>query len=114
MKNSAGTVFGGRVAFGCGCAVALLSALVSQGSQAAVSGQTLLGTASWSGGSTYEELVDMHRQRKKFSLWVVTAALKSGAHMADVKVTVRDAQKRVVFDDTLDGPWLFLQLPQGR
>ena len=56
----------------------------------------------------------MHRQRKKFNLWVITAALKSGAHMADVKVTVRDAQKRVVFDDTLDGPWLLLQLPQGR
>ena len=60
-----------------GCAVVLSSALMSPGSQAAVSGQTVLGTA-------------------------------------DVKVTVRDAQKRVVFDDTLDGPWLFLQLPQGR
>ncbi len=83
-------------------------------SWAAVPGQTALGTASLSGGASYEDLVDMHRQRRKFNLWVVTAALKSGAHMADVKVTVRDAQQRIVFDNTLEGPWLFLQLPRGR
>lgn len=81
---------------------------------AAVPGHTSLGTAALSGGASYEDLVDMHRQRRKFNLWVVTAALKSGAHMADVMVTVRDSAQRVVFENALEGPWLFLQLPRGR
>lgn len=81
---------------------------------AAFPGRTALGTDALSGGASYEDLVDMHCQRRKFNLWVVTAALKSGAHMADVMVTVRDSSQRVVFENALEGPWLFLQLPRGR
>jgi hypothetical protein len=66
-----------------------------------------------SGGVSIEELRAMHQRREGFSLWVITAA-RSGAHLANARVTIRDASQRVVFDGRLDGPWLFIDLPLGR
>jgi hypothetical protein len=45
---------------------------------------------------------------------VITAALRTGAHLADVRVSIRDAKKQLVFDGRLEGPWLFIDLPLGR
>ena len=47
-------------------------------------------------------------------MWVITAAKKSGAYLADVQVKVTDSQQRVVFEAPLDGPWLMIDLPLGR
>ena len=76
-------------------------------------GATTQGTAFVSGGVTTEERRSLHEQRGAYSLWVVTAASKSGAYLADVRVTVRDERQRELFDGRLDGPWLFLALPPG-
>jgi hypothetical protein len=67
-----------------------------------------------SGGVSSEEQAVLYAQRQHFSLWVITAAKKSGAYLADVRVKVTDTQRRVVLDAPLDGPWLFVDLPVGR
>lgn len=77
-------------------------------------GRTADGWPYVSGGVPHEDLLALHAQRDAFSLWVVTAAKKTGAFLADVRVTVRDERQRVVFDGALDGPWLFIDLPPGR
>jgi hypothetical protein len=82
--------------------------------QASQAGKTAEGWDYVSGGVSHEELVELHARRDNFSLWVVTAAMKSGAYLADVRITIHDkARKRVVFDQRIDGPWLFVALPLG-
>jgi len=77
-------------------------------------GTTPSGSRYVSGGVSDRELADMQARRGQFSLWIVTAARKSGAWLSGVRVTVTDVRHRVVFDGTLDGPWLMLDLPLGR
>lgn len=100
---------------------ALLPALVAllvlplAPAQAVQSGRTEQGVSFVSGGVSHEELRELHAQRDRYSLWVVTAATKSGAHLADVALTIReDATRRVVFTGRMDGPWLFVALAPGR
>jgi hypothetical protein len=78
------------------------------------SGRTPQGLAYASGGVSDEELVALHAKRDAYSFWVVTAALTSGAHLAEVSIKIRDASQRTVFSGQLDGPWLFIDLPLGR
>ncbi len=75
---------------------------------------TALGRAYVSGGITDDERVEMQTQRDRYSLWVLTAARKSGAYLSNVRVVITDAHKAVVFDAPIDGPWLFVDLPLGR
>jgi hypothetical protein len=77
-------------------------------------GTTPQGLPYVSGGASHEELSALHGGRERYSLWVITAALRTGAHLADVRVSIRDAKKQLVFDGRLDGPWLFIDLPLGR
>lgn len=81
----------------------------SNGGDAAVA-----GTRAVSGGVSLEERSALEARREAYNLWVITAARKSGAYMAQVRVKVSDAQQRVVFDGELEGPWLFIDLPLGR
>ena len=67
-----------------------------------------------SGGVSDGELQSLYAKREQFSLWVITAAKKSGAYLADVRLKVSDSKQRVVFDRKLDGPWLLIDLPLGR
>lgn len=76
-------------------------------------GQTAQGRPYVSGGVSQEELVALHARRDWYSLWVITAATRSGAHLADVRVIIREAGDTVVFNRRLDGPWLFIDLPPG-
>jgi hypothetical protein len=99
------------------CVRAALVVGLAASSAAAVAtqtGKTPLGVDYASGGVSQEELRALHERRDAYSLWVITAASKSGAHLADVLVTVRDSTQRVVFNRRLDGPWLFIDLPLGR
>lgn len=77
-------------------------------------GATADGRGYISGGISDEERVELQPQREQFSLWVVTAARKSGAYLSEVQLTIRDAQQRIVFDAALQGPWLFIDLQPGR
>lgn len=92
------------------CALAAIAASV----HAAQSGNTKQGRPYVTGGVSIEELVALHGKRDTYSLWVVTAAKRSGAHLSDATVTITDANKNVMFDSRLAGPWLFLDLPLGR
>ena len=62
----------------------------------------------------FEELQALHARRDDYSLWLVTAAKRSGAHLADVRVKISDREGRTVFEGLLDGPWLFIDLEVGR
>jgi hypothetical protein len=44
----------------------------------------------------------------------VAFAEKSGAFLADVEVTIRDAKSNVVWQGISEGPMLFARLPSGR
>jgi hypothetical protein len=66
------------------------------------------------GGVSDDELTALRAVRNDYSLWITTAARGSGAYLADVVVVVRDAKREVVFEQTMDGPWLFVALPPGR
>ncbi len=81
--------------------------------QALDAGQTPQGRPYVSGGVSQDELVALHARRDWYSLWVITAATRSGAHLADARVIIREAGDTVVFNRRLDGPWLFIDLPPG-
>ena len=95
-------------------AVLLGAVAAASAATAMQTGITAQGRPYVSGGVTHEELVALHERRESFNLWVVTAALRSGAHLSDVRVTIRDEKKQTVLDESLDGPWLFINLPLGR
>jgi len=75
---------------------------------------TPAGSAYVTGGVSDDERIEMQKSREQYSLWVMTAARKSGAYLSDVHLTITDSNKKVVFDAPIDGPWLFLDLPLGR
>jgi Na+-transporting NADH:ubiquinone oxidoreductase subunit NqrA len=92
----------------------VFAALLSFDAAAAQAGVTKQGRPFVSGGVSTEELVALHGKREAYSLWVVTAAKRSGAHLSDAVVKITDASKNTVFDGRLVGPWLFVDLPLGR
>ncbi len=77
-------------------------------------GKTAQGYEFTTGGVSTEELVSLHAGRAKFNLWIVTAALGSGAHLADVRVVIHGPGGKAAFEGNLHGPWLFINLPLGR
>jgi hypothetical protein len=67
-----------------------------------------------SGGVGADEREEMIMTLPDHNLKLLTAAEASGAFLAAAQVVVRDAGGRVVFETSLDGPWLFARLPPGR
>ena len=98
--------------FRTGLAASLLGVAIGAG--AIQAGKTAQGLPYLSGGVSLDERAALQTQGSGYSLWVVTAAMKSGAYLAKVHVTIRDAKQIAVFDAQLDGPWLFVDLPLGR
>ncbi|MFZ2650162.1 MAG: carboxypeptidase regulatory-like domain-containing protein [Burkholderiaceae bacterium] len=103
-----------RIRFAIRCVLAASLLACTAATRATQAGETTQGWPYVSGGVSHEERAALHAQGSGYSLWVVTAAMKSGAYLSDVRVMVRDAKQRVVFDGRLDGPWLFIDLPLGR
>ena len=66
------------------------------------------------GGIGRDEAELLASERSHFALTVRTAAAGSGAYLSDVHLSIRDAAGELVFDATLDGPWLLIDLPPGR
>lgn len=100
-----------------GCALAGLFAgllACSAAAWALHSSLTAQGVPYVTGGVSRSELNALRAKRNDYSLWVVTAAAKSGAHLADVRVIIRDAEQNTAFNRPLDGPWLFIDLPTGK
>jgi hypothetical protein len=73
------------------------------------------GIAYASGGVGHSELQELHAERGRYSFWLTTAALRSGAHLADVDVRITPLRGAApVLELRMGGPWLFAALPPGR
>ena len=94
--------------------VAFASMLAAPFAQATTSGQSAQGWAFLDGGIGQTETEAMQSERTNYSLWVITAARTSGAHAADVVVTIANDKGEQVFERRLEGPWLMINLPLGR
>lgn len=73
------------------------------------------GIAYVSGGFGQSEQASLLADKGRYSLWVTTAASGSGAYLSNAEVQVVDLKTRqTVLTHTMQGPWLFVALPQGR
>jgi hypothetical protein len=87
----------------------------AQGSAMVVRGQSETGVAYLSGGVSVDDQTAMYAERGSYSLWIATVAKGSGAYLSDARLRILAlADKRVVLEHTMDGPWLFAALPPGR
>jgi hypothetical protein len=99
----------------CGWAVAL--ALLPGGARALDQGVSPAGVAYLSGGADPGEQRLLRDVRSHYSVWLIMRSEESGRPLGDVRVRVLDARQRhsrLVFDRMLVGPWLLLDLPDGR
>jgi hypothetical protein len=80
-----------------------------------VRGESDHGLAYLSGGITIGDRTTMHAERMRYTLWVTTLARASGAYLAgaDLRI-VKVRGQDMMFERTMDGPWLFLALPPGQ
>lgn len=76
-------------------------------------GKTVQGEPYVSGGVALGERDALERRRGEFSLWIATAAKKTGSYLADVRVRIIDQAGNTVLDTRLDGPWLLVNLKLG-
>lgn len=78
-------------------------------------GTTDSGIAYVSGGIDQTERAELREDEGRFNFWLTTASRRSGAYLAEAQVRVSDLRTgQVVFERTMDGPWLLLALPAGR
>ncbi|WP_148715137.1 carboxypeptidase-like regulatory domain-containing protein [Chitinolyticbacter meiyuanensis] len=66
-----------------------------------------------SGGVGDEELAALQAVKPQYNLQLMTTE-KSGGYLAGVKVTIQDGKGQTVLDTVTTGPYLFVQLPDGR
>jgi hypothetical protein len=95
-------------------ALLAIGALLWAPARAEVHGVTAEGRPFASGGIGLEEREQLSARRKSYSLWVTTAAARSGAMVAEARVSIVGGSGKVVFDGAIDGPWLFIDLAPGR
>jgi hypothetical protein len=95
-------------------ALSIAAAVVASTAIAQTSGRTALGGTFVSGGIGESEIAALDAQRDRYSLWVITAAKLSGAYLADVRVRITDANRKLVLEHSMVGPWLLVELPLGR
>jgi hypothetical protein len=93
---------------------AVASILVAPHASAMTHGQSAQGWKFLEGGVGANETESMESERANYSLWIMTAARTSGAHLADAEVTIINDKGEQVFERRLDGPWLMIDLPLGR
>lgn len=94
--------------------VVVLALALSGSAYALQQGVSPGGYGYLSGGVSEEERETLSAQRENHSLWVVTALRQTGEYLSAVRLTVTDAQQKIVFDAALDGPWLLIDLPIGK
>ncbi len=71
------------------------------------------GVAFITGGVGVEEREEIARWESSFNVKIVTATQAGGAFIASVHVDIHRGQE-LVFDRTMDGPWMLLRLPPGQ
>ena len=96
-------------------ALALTAVSAPETARATKSGSTDAGIAFVTGGVSEDQRTQMRSERRGYSYWLSTAARGSGAYLADVQVRITEAVGgKLVLEVNMDGPWLFVALPQGR
>jgi len=66
------------------------------------------------GGITIGDRVTMRAESAGYSLWVATVAKPSGAYLADVDLRIVQSKgKASILERKMEGPWLFIALPEG-
>lgn len=65
-----------------------------------------------SGGVGLEESERLKQMADKFSLQLVVSS-RSGAYLADTRVTIIGANSQKILDMALEGPWLLVDLAPG-
>ena len=75
-------------------------------------GRTANDRAYVSGGVGLEESERLKQMADKFSLQLIVSS-RSGAYLADTRVTIVGANNQKVFDMALDAPWLLVDLAPG-
>jgi hypothetical protein len=100
------------------CHAAMLLWLLGQpGSPAGAleRGTSPAGVAYACGGVSHAEQAELRAAQGEYSLWLTTAARRSGAFLSGVRVRITEtATGKAVLDHRLDGHWLFAALPPGR
>jgi hypothetical protein len=81
---------------------------------AALTDRTAGGIGFVEGGIGIDEVQALDEQRSRYPLALRMAALRSGAYLADVHLTITDAAGSVIFDRQLQAPWLLIELKPGR
>lgn len=66
------------------------------------------------GGFGHDESEAIKAASSNYPLALTFASTQGGAYLADVQVTITDAQGNTVLDATADGPFLLVKLPAGR
>lgn len=74
--------------------------------------QTDGGVSYVSGGVGTESIDRLNSFARDFNLKLVFA-LKAGAYLSGVKVSIADAAGKTVLDTLTEGPWLLTKLPVG-
>jgi hypothetical protein len=78
-----------------------------------VRAKTAGGHEILSGGVTVSDRITMHAELERYSLWVATVAKPSGAYLLDADLRIVDLKsKTVVLERKMEGPWIFLALPE--
>jgi hypothetical protein len=77
-----------------------------------VQGKTPQGFAYMMGGVGSEEREIMESQARNYNFKLAFAE-KAGVYLANVDVSVHDRAGKQVMNVTSNGPWLYLQLPEG-
>ena len=106
-----------RTSIGIAMSALLASMLMLLGTGAAhalTEAKTAQGENYVAGGVALDEREALGKQRAQFSLWVATAAKKTGSYLSDVAIKISDAAGKTVLDTKLDGPWLLVELQPGR
>jgi hypothetical protein len=97
------------------CAAFLSLSLIAHFAHGTERGTSATGVAYASGGASDEELEALRGERLKYSFWLTTAARRSGAYLAGVRVRITEADGgQRVLEHVMSGPWLFADLPLGR
>lgn len=103
-----------RAFFASALAMAMAAFPGAGAANAMTEANTAQGEPYVSGGVALEEREALNVRRADFSLWIATAAKKTGSYRADVRVKIADAAGKVVLEAKLDGPWLLVNLQPGR
>jgi hypothetical protein len=67
-----------------------------------------------SGGVGEAERALLRRHADDYNLWLVCVERGTGHYLADVRVSIADAQGNSIVDTVANGPWLFARVPPGR